>query len=112
MKSDIRCPTPRCTGYIEKYGERYHRVVTVGLGGPPKFMPDATDLCEGCGGYTNGSEWKHVCRVCGAEVEPGDLVGFFVPSRCKSCDDEIVAKEKAEGRVCSRCKTVFSYCCC
>lgn len=110
MKSEIRCATERCASDIAKYGENYHGVHE--LGSPPDFMPEAVAKCERCGGYTNGEDWKHVCQNCGKNVEPGELLGLFVPHRCRECDAQIVAQERAAGRTCGRCRQVMSYCCC
>lgn len=103
-KSSILCATPRCIGDIEKYGDHYHSV------------HDRADhaQCEWCGGKTEdgGQTWAHDCVKCGVSVAPGDLLGLFVPHRCKECDAKIIAKDRAEGRMCRRCGTVFSYCCC
>lgn len=109
-KIDQRCETPECKSSIEKYGAHYRSVHSVDK--VPAHMPDATAKCERCGGYSNGAEWKHACVKCGAAVAAGGLVGLFVPSRCKACDDVIVAQERASGRVCGRCRDVMSRCCC
>ena len=109
MKVDIRCKTPRCIGDIAKYGENYHEVHAEKA---PDFMPDAVAKCGRCGGYTNGTDWKHVCKMCGKEMQPGELVGWFVPHRCSECDAKVVAEDKAKGRICGRCHQVISYCCC
>lgn len=110
LKSDIRCKTEKCIAVIAKYGEHYHGVNTVT--DAPEFAQDAVAKCERCGGYTNGTEWKHVCQMCGKEVKPGELVGFFVPHRCHECDTKIVVNEKAGVKVCGRCGKVHAYCCC
>ncbi len=113
QKSEIKCPTPSCAGYVERYGESYQNVYPLSQSAtPPAFLPDAIAQCQSCGGYTNGSEWKHVCRKCSAEVEPGALVGLFVPSRCVPCDEVLVAEEKAKGRTCIGCGKVSSRCYC
>lgn len=113
MKSSIKCTTPRCVEAIEKYGEHYHGVHDVGSWFPgSERMPDAVAKCERCGGVTNGEKWLHACAMCGKEVEPGKLVGFFVPSRCSECDAKVVAEQRADGRVCGRCGQVIAYCCC
>jgi rRNA maturation protein Nop10 len=111
-KSEIKCATERCAGYITKYGENYHRVFNLFMEAPPAFLPDATAKCEQCGGYTNGQEWKHVCKKCGKDVEPGALFGFFVPHRCADCDRAVVAEQKAKGQICRQCGQVSAYCCC
>lgn len=110
MLIDTRCKTARCVADIEKYGERYHGVHA--LRSPSSIMPDAVACCERCGGHTNGSDWKHACKKCGKDVQPGELVGFFVPHRCVECDAKVVADEIARGAVCSSCGSVHSYCCC
>lgn len=109
-KIDLRCATAKCADAIAKYGEHYHGVH--GVTTPPAQVPDATAMCERCGGYHNGTEWRHVCKVCKADVEPGALFGFFVPHRCKACDEAVVAQQKASGNICRRCNTVSAYCCC
>jgi len=110
MKSKIRCTTEKCIEAVEKYGENYHGVHVVD--NPPDFMPDAIAKCERCGGFTNGTEWKHVCKICDVNVEPGKLTGLFVPHRCGDCDKKIVAEEKAKGKICRLCNEVYSRCCC
>ena len=109
-KSNIRCATDECVSSIKRWGDHYHSVSPVT--NAPKFMPDAVAMCERCGGYTNGDSWKHVCKMCGNDVAAGKLLGFFVPHRCKECDEKVVAKEKADGKICRRCNRVYSYCCC
>ena len=111
-KSDIRCQAKKCMEVIAKYGDAHHRVMDMSVHKPPAFMPNAIALCEGCGGYTDGTEWKYRCVMCSKDVPPGELVGFFVPHRCKECDTKVVAQEKASGKICSRCRQVYSYCCC
>lgn len=109
-KIDLPCATERCMNDIAKYGAHYHRVHSANPA--PSHVPDATALCERCGGYHNGTEWKHVCKECGKAVEPGALRGFFVPHRCAECDAKVVAQQKAAGNICGRCNTVTAYCCC
>lgn len=69
--------------------------------------------CCHCGGRiaANGDQF-HVCSVCEREVAPGELRGFFVPSRCADCDLELVEKQRKAGHVCRMCGQVFAYCCC
>lgn len=105
-KLAIKCPSPDCMARQSK------RIAHSTAGAPPVFMPDAIAQCEWCGGYTNGTDWKHVCKHCGKEVAAGELKGFFVPHRCAECDAAIVAKQRAEGDVCGLCGSVRSYCCC
>jgi hypothetical protein len=109
-KIELPCATARCADAITKYGAHYHGVHSVGTA--PAHVPDATALCERCGGYHNGTEWKHVCKMCGISVEAGKLLGFFVAHRCAECDAKVIAKERAAGQMCRRCNTVMSYCCC
>jgi DNA-directed RNA polymerase subunit RPC12/RpoP len=109
-KIDLRCATPECIDAIAKYGEHYHSVHS--KDSAPQHVPDATAVCERCGGYHNGTEWKHVCKVCNKEVEPGQLRGLFVPHRCAECDAKVVAQQQTSGNVCRSCNTVRSYCCC
>jgi hypothetical protein len=109
-KIELRCATPKCADAIAKYGELYHNVHSIEKA--PEHVPDSTARCERCGGYHNGTEWKHVCKMCKAPVEAGELVGYFVAHRCKACDVKVVAAEKARGAWCNRCNNTFSYCCC
>ena len=112
-KSEIKCTTQRCRDSIAKYGERYHRVYDRGDDrGKPSFMPDAIAQCEGCGGYTNGTTWKHTCQKCGKDVDPGQLTGLFVPHLCHDCERTIAEKEKTSGNVCLMCRQPRSRCCC
>lgn len=103
-KSVIRCPTERCASELARYGENYHGVY------------EKTDhlLCERCGGKSvdRGVTWTHDCVNCKANVQPGQLLGFFVPHRCKACDEKVIADDRARGHICRRCNQVFSYCCC
>jgi hypothetical protein len=80
-KIELRCVTAKCADAIAKYGDHYHGVHSVEKA--PAHVQDATALCERCGGYHNGTEWKHVCKICKATVEAGSLLGFFVAHRCK-----------------------------
>lgn len=108
-KSPIRCATTRCIESIAKYGEHYHSVQP----GKGQSSDDSIQAnCERCGGGWNGATWIHACKMCGKTVQPGELKGFFVPHRCVECDVKVIAKDKAAGNVCGRCKQVFSYCCC
>lgn len=109
-KIELRCATQKCASAIANYGDHYHAVHSVEKA--PAHVPDATAMCERCGGYHNGTDWKHVCKSCGTAVEPGALLGFFVPHRCAACDAKVVAQQQAAGQVCHRCNTVISYCCC
>jgi hypothetical protein len=109
-KIDLRCATTECVSSIAKYGEHYHSVHAVDKA--PAHSPDATARCERCGGHHNGTEWKHVCKMCGITVESGALRGFFVPHRCAECDAKVVAADRARGAICRRCNEVHSYCCC
>ena len=111
-KSAIRCTTPRCVSDIAAYGEHYHSVTAVAPGFAGEQVPGATEQCSHCGGYHLNGTWKHVCKSCGTEVQPGQLRGFFVPHRCQACDDKLVAAQHARNQVCRRCHTVIAYCCC
>ena len=114
-KSKIRCQLARCKYSIKAYGENYHSVYPLtafGHEAPPKEMPDAVAKCSRCGGVTNGEKWIYVCVVCGKEVPPGELYGFFVPHKCRECDQRIVAEEKKAGKICPKCHNTYSYCCC
>lgn len=109
-KSNLRCPTPACVDAIARYGEHYHGVTDKGDAQPPDGIVAS---CERCGGTTtDGINWIHQCAKCGTVVEPGALLGFFVPHRCKTCDEKIVAEQRAAGQLCRRCNTVIAYCCC
>lgn len=111
-KSETRCPTVKCKEAIEKWGAHYHSVHDIPPEAAPSHTPEAVALCERCGGYSNGKEWRHICKMCGTTVEPGQLKGFFVPHRCAACDEKVVSKERAEGKICRLCNSVYAYCCC
>ena len=113
INKNIRCETSSCADAITKYGEQYHRVYDLsGYRNPPLFMPDAIAMCEQCGGFTNGKEWKHVCNKCGKEVESGKLVGLFVPHLCQECLDTIVENDRRNGNICRMCHQPYTLCCC
>lgn len=109
-KIDLRCENARCVSDIVAYGANYHDVH--GVQKAPAYVPDATARCERCGGFHNGTEWKHVCKVCGTNVAAGALRGYFVPHRCAECDDKLIKQQQAAGDTCRRCNTVIAYCCC
>ncbi|GEM_PF-2022017 len=111
INKNIRCETPSCIKSITNYGEQYHGVYDI-YASPPKFMPDAIAICENCGGYTNGKEWAHYCGHCGKIVEPGKLVGLFVPHLCQECLDAYVAEDKRTGNICTMCHQPRTLCCC
>ena len=108
--SAIRCATPRCIKDIADWGEHYHDVHDSNH--EKSLYPTATANCNRCGGHTDGTTWWHKCKMCGKDVEPGTLKGFFVPHRCKECDEKVIANDKATGNICTLCHTVRSYCCC
>ncbi len=110
--SPIRCVAPRCVDDIEQFGEEHHSVRQVVPGSATAQVTGATDHCSKCGGFFVAGIWRHVCRGCGAEVKPGELCGFFVPSRCAACDSKVVAEQLATGQVCGGCNQVVAYCCC
>lgn len=105
-KSQYRCPTPRCVEDIAKGGERYHSVYD------GRTKDDYVAKCERCGGKFDGAVWQHKCGACGKQVEPGGLVGLFVPHSCPDCHHKAVEAEVARGAVCSQCHQAFSNCCC
>lgn len=105
-KSDIRCTTPKCVATIAESGERYHMVY-------PSRDSGFAARCEFCGGkQTDAGDWQHKCATCGNDVEPGTLVGLFVPHRCTECHDALRAKQRSEGRICRACNQPFADCCC
>ena len=110
MKVEIRCATTRCVNDVAQHGEHYHDVHSVRT--PPVFMVDATAMCERCGGHTNGTDWKHVCKSCGKEVQPGELTGLFVPHLCVTCEKRKADEQIARGAVCRGCSKPFARCCC
>ena len=111
--SQIRCTTPRCIDSITKYGNQYHRVYDFNTPlNKPKVMPTAIAHCESCGGYTDGTTWKHVCEKCGKDVQSGELCGLFVPHLCRECEQAIADKDKRTGNICLKCRVVRSRCCC
>lgn len=111
-RSEIRCATERCKNEVAQYGEHYHSVYLLFIESPPSFMPDAIASCQRCGGYTNGTDWKHVCKRCGKGVEQGTLTGLFVPHRCKECQKAVVAEQTASNQRCLRCGKVVANCYC
>jgi hypothetical protein len=111
INKNIRCETEKCINAIVKYGEQYHRVHDA-YEYPPLFMPDAIAVCEQCGGHTNGKEWSHVCKGCGKTVNPGELVGLFVPHLCKECLNKAIENDKRAGRICRMCHEPYCLCCC
>jgi hypothetical protein len=111
-KSAVRCTTPSCVITIAKYGGQYHMVSDITPAQAPKFMPDAKQSCGYCGGYFNGTTWKHACMKCGVDVEPGTLVGLFVPHQCTSCKEKERAHDIATGNICGLCRKPRSECVC
>jgi hypothetical protein len=105
-KSTVRCVTPRCVATIAKYGENYHMV----------YDRDGTDgvahSCEFCGAESVNGAWVSRCKHCGKSVDPGTLVGLFVPHSCPDCQEALRQKQIAEGSVCRRCKSAYLDCCC
>lgn len=111
INKDIRCENPTCIASIEKYGEQYHSVYDL-YSTPPPFMPEAIAICEHCGGYTDGKKWVYICKKCGKSVNPGELVGLFVPHLCQECLDDIVESDRKNGNICTLCHKPRSLCCC
>ena len=71
------------------------------------------ETCERCGGVCCvDDQWKYVCKKCKKEVEPGKLVGLFVPHLCVNCETKIASSEKASGNICIMCRQPRSRCCC
>ena len=101
----VTCETPKCIDHAAKWGSKpsAYYLPTV-----PDHMPDVTHICQHCGGVYNGERWDHVCSKCGATVQPGELVGLFVPHLCQGCLDEQVKHD----RKCSLCGKPVSLCCC
>lgn len=107
-KSARRCATPRCVADIAKWGEHYHDVYPAYAG----RVEGATDLCQRCGGMFDGATWRHVCAKCGTEVEPGALVGLFVPHMCQPCMGALVTEQEATGDICRACGKANALCYC
>jgi hypothetical protein len=101
-KSAVRCETLRCIDDIAKYGPQYHAVYDRAEG----------QCCERCGGKFNGTAWRHTCKHCKTEVQPGELVGLFVPHSCEACHEKVIADQVKRGAVCGGCKRAFALCCC
>jgi hypothetical protein len=114
QKSEIKCITPACMDAIAKYGERYHGVYLRDASHYVQYgwMPDALAQCDRCGGHTNGTVWKHVCKNCKKEVELGQLTGLFVPHSCPECHKRLEDEQRARGAICSGCKKPMCWCCC
>lgn len=104
-KSEIRCVTPRCLADVAKFGEHYHSV---------HDKADGSALCDRCGGeqLKPGAPWRHVCRNCSSSVEPGQLVGLFVPSVCEPCLEARRADELRRGARCLACGKAYCDCYC
>lgn len=115
MKSDIRCQNQSCKDSIAAWGENHHGVHVVDYDVP--HLKNVTTnkiiaMCERCGGHFDGENWFYVCKSCGKQVEPGNLMGLFVPHRCQDCDTKLVEEQKRNGDYCHNCKSVIAYCCC
>jgi hypothetical protein len=100
-----RCEYKVCQDYIKKYGETYHRVYDLN-------SSDRFAICEGCGGILTKDGWKYTCDVCKKEVEPGKLVGLFVPHLCEDCDRKETEKNVRTGNVCLICGSPRNHCTC
>lgn len=83
----------------QKYGEKVYP------NGPGKTM-----RCDYCGKRDIDGTPRYVCRSCGKEVD--QLHGLFVPHNCRECQDIVIARDKAAGRVCGMCHQPYSLCCC
>jgi hypothetical protein len=95
----IPCPTPSCANFVAKW--KYpHRV----------SEHNGVLTCENCGGISHdgGKTWKHECRTCKVTVEPGKLVGLFVPHLCVPCENA----EAAKSGTCGNCRQRLNRCCC
>lgn len=104
-KSETRCPTEKCVKAIEEYGEHYHGVYD------SKWHDSV--ICERCGGKLNDKgEWYHQCSMCKKMLEPGQLVGLFVPHLCKECLESVRESQRQSGSVCRMCRKVYADCCC
>lgn len=112
MNNLPKCITDRCRQNLEKYGEVYDRVGILKFEEPPEFMPDAIAKCQFCGGYTNGTIWVHVCFACNKEMQPGELVGLFVPHLCPDCERSAAEKQITNREVCGICRQPYIRCCC
>ena len=111
-KSAILCATPLCAEYRQKYDQ--HRVYDRNTESylPKGWLADTVAWCEQCGGHTDGKTWRHVCKSCGAEVEPGKLQGLFVPSRCPACQQSAEDDDRKNNRRCRMCNALSINCCC
>lgn len=111
VSKNYRCETPRCVENVEKYGDRYHRVFERATS---NWVPEGCIAkCERCGGVMREEGvWEHKCGSCGIDVEPGALVGLFVPHTCKECHDKHVDQDRKSGRICRMCGKPYSLCCC
>lgn len=103
-KAETRCPTPRCAAEVEKYGEQYHAV----------YPRSAGLACDRCGGVQleAGGAWRHACKGCSVSVEPGQLVGLFVPSVCQACLEATRADQMRRGCRCLACGKAYCDCYC
>jgi hypothetical protein len=113
-KSEIRCRTPRCVERVRERGENCHDVYErTDAGYPPNhYLPGTVAECGHCGGHTDGVQWRHRCRRCGTDVEPGFLTGLFVPSRCVDCQKAMEEEDRSANRRCRGCRALSINCCC
>lgn len=98
------CQTPKC---LENFAKGYwanDRAVMVRHVDVP--------TCQYCGGKWIGGQWVHRCSKCKAVVEPGQLVGLFVPHLCGACLEKALAADRAAGRICRMCHVERTMCCC
>lgn len=107
----VCCPTPCCR---ERFGDNPadHTFMNYNRYGFLPGRPDLHALCDHCGGHTDGVVSVHDCRDCGKSVAPGELVGLFIPSRCKECQQLAVDKQRASGDICGICQSPRLECCC
>lgn len=113
-QSKLKCPARRCIHLHAKYPPGSHIAVgkVYDLEKAPKWAPGAIALCECCGSYYDGADWKCICIYCSKVVQPGEKTGLFWPHSCKECSDQRKAEETARGAVCNTCRNTFSWCCC
>lgn len=101
-KSDERCPF--CQEYEDKGG--YESKVYLAYLDQYHGHPH----CTRCGAFLVDGEWFKECVTCGERVD--ELCGLFVPHNCEECQRKVVEAERRAGRVCTRCRMVYSECCC
>lgn len=99
----LMCDTPRCIALRQTSGS------TMTIRPETEKHPAQ---CQGCGGQFIDGKWQHSCKECGVVVQPGQLNGSFVPTRCETCDEEARQSDIDSGNVCGFCTKLRHDCTC